>query len=846
MRITEIQIDGFGKWQSTNFELSPELQIFFGSNESGKSTLTQFIISVIFGFQNHLGKNKYLQYIPKNTASYGGVIVFEHKGETYRLKRTKGKKVAGKIEFSTLDGEKLTEDELNEVLAPMNETLFRTLFSFSQTDLNQIFDLSKNDIDAALQQMGTVGSSQWLDLAKNFDKSAGQIYKDGGQVPTLNVKLNHRQELINKINTAKQDYNRYHQLVTDNDKDVAEQVKIVDQLAEIRKQEQQLDQLNRLMPIFEKLKINETNEAIKFTSNDEIDVNQNETQINELQNGITRNQTQLSVINDKKFTSAKQQFYFDHLADFEAAYREIPTVKQAVSSREQLMDEIQRVSNAVNEIKAKYGQVPEPLSEAQQAQLDKLLTQKSQISEQQDVIVQTRSASQKKSSQLPLVFAIVGLVGLVTAVLVSSFIGRSIGIVVMIIGVIGWYINSHQTSINTNEPKKNQDLVDVENELQQFGQDNGFESFPQNQWLAIQYELNNYVNFTHQLAKFENELSDDELIIDNFITKYANLDSWIDGDDLASSIVKIEEYHGEQSTAVENYRNAKEKSRLLTEQIEQQTEKLKQAQLQQRILLQKIGVANVAEFKVKYQSQLDEVNENAEQTALANQINPEQQRQLAEYRNAGELQTELQNSREQLNTLTINRDNIESEINRRNFEINAIAQNGLLTELTQDLADLEAEINELAGKWLKAHFSILWINQTLQAASQDRFPQIVQQAKRYFQLLTNNHYQDIVVDEVIKVVDNTNTEFEVGELSQGTAEQLYVALRFGFATVMNQEINFPFIIDDGFVNFDNIRKNRTIELLKELSKQNQVIYFTADDRILRMYNNEQVINLDEK
>ncbi|MFZ2588947.1 AAA family ATPase, partial [Paucilactobacillus nenjiangensis] len=359
MRITEIQIDGFGKWQSTNFELSPELQIFFGSNESGKSTLTQFIISVIFGFQNHLGKNKYLQYIPKNTASYGGVIVFEHQGETYRLKRTKGKKVAGKIEFSTLDGEKLTEDELNEVLTPMNETLFRTLFSFSQTDLNQIFDLSKNDIDAALQQMGTVGSSQWLDLAKNFDKSAGQIYKDGGQVPTLNVKLNQRQELINKINNAKQDYNRYHQLIIDNDNDMVEQVKIVDQLAEIRKQEQQLDQLNRLMPIFEKLKTNETNEAIKFTSNDEIEVNQSEIQINELQNGITQNQTQLKVINDKKFTSAKQQFYFDHLADFDAAYREIPTVKQAVSSREQLMDEIQRVSNAVNEIKAKYGQVPE-------------------------------------------------------------------------------------------------------------------------------------------------------------------------------------------------------------------------------------------------------------------------------------------------------------------------------------------------------------------------------------------------------------------------------------------------------------------------------------------------------
>ena len=73
--------------------------------------------------------------------------------------------------------------------------------------------------------------------------------------------------------------------------------------------------------------------------------------------------------------------------------------------------------------------------------------------------------------------------------------------------------------------------------------------------------------------------------------------------------------------------------------------------------------------------------------------------------------------------------------------------------------------------------------------------------------------------------------FLVEELSQGTAEQLYIALRLGFVTVMSDQANFPVIIDDGFVNFDNVRRQRMLALLEKIAEKNQVIYFTADDRI---------------
>ncbi|WWL94566.1 AAA family ATPase [Pediococcus acidilactici] len=65
MKIKRIEIYGFGKWQNVTFDLQNDLQVFYGLNEAGKSTLRQFIYSVFFGFAQGRGSNKYLKYVPK-------------------------------------------------------------------------------------------------------------------------------------------------------------------------------------------------------------------------------------------------------------------------------------------------------------------------------------------------------------------------------------------------------------------------------------------------------------------------------------------------------------------------------------------------------------------------------------------------------------------------------------------------------------------------------------------------------------------------------------------------------------------------------------------------------------
>lgn len=44
MKIEEINIDGFGKFHKYHCQTSGKLEVFYGKNESGKTTLRKFMI----------------------------------------------------------------------------------------------------------------------------------------------------------------------------------------------------------------------------------------------------------------------------------------------------------------------------------------------------------------------------------------------------------------------------------------------------------------------------------------------------------------------------------------------------------------------------------------------------------------------------------------------------------------------------------------------------------------------------------------------------------------------------------------------------------------------------------
>jgi len=137
-------------------------------------------------------------------------------------------------------------------------------------------------------------------------------------------------------------------------------------------------------------------------------------------------------------------------------------------------------------------------------------------------------------------------------------------------------------------------------------------------------------------------------------------------------------------------------------------------------------------------------------------------------------------------------------------------------------------LNYQFGEYLAERLTVDWINRALQAASQNRFPKMQKIAAQYFTRLTQNNYIDIqFVKDDLSLVQKDGHKFGVSELSTGTQEQLYVALRLALSQVIADIVSVPLLIDDGFVNFDDDRRAIMLDILQEIAQQQQIFYFTT-------------------
>ena len=92
MKLLDLHIDGFGKFHHRDLSLEDGLNMIYGRNEAGKSTLHTFIRSMLFGLERGRGRASrndcYSRCIPwEGQGAYGGRMRVEHEGTVYRIER---------------------------------------------------------------------------------------------------------------------------------------------------------------------------------------------------------------------------------------------------------------------------------------------------------------------------------------------------------------------------------------------------------------------------------------------------------------------------------------------------------------------------------------------------------------------------------------------------------------------------------------------------------------------------------------------------------------------------------------------------------------------------------------
>lgn len=115
---------------------------------------------------------------------------------------------------------------------------------------------------------------------------------------------------------------------------------------------------------------------------------------------------------------------------------------------------------------------------------------------------------------------------------------------------------------------------------------------------------------------------------------------------------------------------------------------------------------------------------------------------------------------------------------------------------------------------------------------QSRFaPQIASQAREILAQLTAGRYDRLLLETDLTVTTGAageNTLWPAIWRSDGTADQLYLALRLAVSRVLLPD--GPLVLDDAMTRFDDDRLREAMQLLRRESETRQVILFTCQNR----------------
>lgn len=212
--IKELQIKSFGKFKNKTINLSPDFNLLYGLNESGKTTINNFIEGMFYGFDNgklRVSFNKKREiYRPKDSYIYAGELNIVKDNENYLLYRDFD---SGSYRIFNLSKNKEFESKKSDLNFPgkffldVDYDIYKSLISSKQiqrmnsdnkkkileklgsNDIDYSFSIKKSieNLDLMLKEIGT---------SRSYTKP---YYKTKEKISKLKIK-------IEEIDRLKKDY----------------------------------------------------------------------------------------------------------------------------------------------------------------------------------------------------------------------------------------------------------------------------------------------------------------------------------------------------------------------------------------------------------------------------------------------------------------------------------------------------------------------------------------------------------------------------------------------------------------------------------------------------------------
>ncbi|EAE3665605.1 AAA family ATPase [Listeria monocytogenes] len=904
MRITSIDIIGYGKWSDAHFNNIANFQVFYGENEAGKSTIMAFIHSILFGFPTKQQSIPRME--PKNGGPYGGRLTLEDTplGKVI-IERLKGK-ATGDVRIYYGDGQTAGEEKLPEIIGEIDRNTYEAIFSFDIHGLQNIHQWKKKEFERYLLATGTTGSDALLKGAEALQKKLDSLYKPSGRNPLINQQLKKVKEAQQAFQNAKKQNAQYEELINEKEQAIVRQKELQKEKTTMRVELDALATLVDLWPLYQEWKAlsnkaSETTEAT-FPPDGVIRLEHLNLREKEWQNQLIQlEERQKNLISNNNYEHsaffAENEAEVTYLIETYAAFGEreiqLKNLKQEIkfqqvdtkqplriwsSELEQTMILLKEKEQSHKEqqhdiqLKLKFTNDSEEKLQKKIDQIEAEMWDNKTFQQAKEKLQDSPKTSKTKTMVSLGIFAVAFVLMIVFQAI------WSVALVFVSALIVGYaFITTGKSSPTNNEQilafleqkkirqewqqllnemdivasqiaelraaenKLSENIYQHTMELRHFFSDLGINSEPSSNWL---YELSVYKKNSEKRQLAMELISKLEPLVEKqeaYRTRLENLKLPIDYTDTEEKITFLRQ-------GLLYYRNHLTENAKLAEKLEQVTMQLdlvKQDLLlvkkEKADLLERANVSNEEDFRMAAMRVKEEQKWRERLVLIEAQLEPEKREDLNQYENQATIKEKELQLEELLRQIELEQEQLHASLAAQNHAIDKLEEGGTFAVLMQEFYSEKSKLQQISAEWTETKLALQMLQNTMQQLQEGKLPKTLKLASEYFNHLTSGNYRKVYLqDNRLQVESKDSIPFFPEELSQATKEQLYLAIRFALIDVIHKDFPLPIIIDDGFVHFDSSRMGQMMQLLQKRKSENQVIFFTCHQETRKYFSSEDI------
>ena len=772
MKIIRCYIQNFGKLHEFNYEFSDGLNVLNEVNGWGKSTLATFIKVMFYGFDNSnkraIDENERKKYYPWQGGKFGGTLEIEIDNKVYEIERFFGIK-------EKEDTFKLYNKSTNCESLDYSENIGEEIFKIDRQAYERSTYIPQNNIS--------------VEINDSLSSKLSNILENENDINTS-------EDAINRITLAMKEY-----------KKIGNKGKINELENKIFIKNRELEQSRKNEEL-----INERNKKIENLSNT----------IKLYKNELDNNQAKINLNAENEKNKIKKDRYDELCEIIKKDESEISEIKKYFNNIIPENEEIKRYENISFNIDSLIAKLDELIIEDEEAEKYEELKRKfygkeitdkeindnyliyseientnkeitafnerlNELKNKQREIIEKN----KKKNEKIIIYLLLVISGIVLGIFASKYLYS-----ISLIGVVGIIFNLIKKEKNEKENieklnkvinEKNKTLKELKEKIYDFVSlyDNNIDE------ASINYEYINRINNEYYEYKNMEKIIREKEIKGNEYK--SNIEKLIYEINLylnrycPENISKdnIIEFNNNCKNIIENIKTKKI-------EYEKLINKLKEDELYKNNYEKENDIANLKVIEIE-EKNIQEIKDRNEQLS------------------------------KKLNELINQKSYDENEMNR-------------LINTMDNSEDIENEIEMLKNELLEANkkYDILNKTQKYLTRAKEEFSShylngMINGFEKYINII-NGEKIDTSVDVKLNVqIKEQGEKKEIAYLSTGYKDLIGICMRFALVDAL-YENEKPFIIlDDPFVNLDQEKLTKAINLLNEISKKYQIIYFICHE-----------------